>query len=128
MHSLLKAQSSLTVLYNVPAKKAISAARPDFKKNIETAIKAKGPTVQKLFNFAVKNAIANEKGCRLVDDPANRKYPMPLDTSDQDIVWVGRIRRDLINENGITLFCCGDQVRKGAATNAIQIAELFIER
>ncbi|MCQ2772017.1 MAG: aspartate-semialdehyde dehydrogenase [Bacilli bacterium] len=76
----------------------------------------------------VKNAIANEKGCRLVDDPANRVYPMPLDTSDQDIVFVGRIRRDLINDNGITLFCCGDQVRKGAATNAIQIAELFIER
>ncbi|MCQ2798770.1 MAG: aspartate-semialdehyde dehydrogenase [Bacilli bacterium] len=75
----------------------------------------------------VKNAIANEKGCRLVDDPANRRYPMPLETSDQDIVFVGRIRQDIINENGITLWCCGDQVRKGAATNAIQIAELFIE-
>ena len=47
---------------------------------------------------------------------------MPIVTSDQDIVYVGRIRRDLINENGITLWCCGDQVRKGAATNAVQIA------
>jgi aspartate-semialdehyde dehydrogenase len=51
---------------------------------------------------------------------------MPLLTSDQDLVYVGRIRKDLLNENGISLFCCGDQVRKGAATNAIQIAELFV--
>jgi aspartate-semialdehyde dehydrogenase len=47
---------------------------------------------------------------------------MPLVTSEQDIVFVGRIRRDLISENGITLWCSGDQVRKGAATNAVQIA------
>ncbi len=73
-----------------------------------------------------KNAIANEKGCRLVDDPASKSYPMPLDTSDQDIVFVGRIRKDLTNPNGLTLWCCGDQVRKGAATNTIQIAELLI--
>ena len=77
---------------------------------------------------AVKAAIATEAGCRLVDDPANKVYPMPLDTSNQDIVFVGRIRADLLFENGITLWCCGDQVRKGAATNAVQIAELLIER
>jgi aspartate-semialdehyde dehydrogenase len=53
---------------------------------------------------------------------------MPLDTSDQDIVFAGRIRNDLLFENGITLWCCGDQVRKGAATNAVQIAELLIEK
>ena len=76
----------------------------------------------------VKAAIATEAGCRLVDDPANKVYPMPLDTSDQDIVFVGRIRNDLLFENGITLWCCGDQVRKGAATNAVQIAELLIEK
>jgi aspartate-semialdehyde dehydrogenase len=52
---------------------------------------------------------------------------MPLDTSDQDIVFVGRIRKDLTNPNGLTLWCCGDQVRKGAATNTIQIAELLIK-
>ncbi len=73
-----------------------------------------------------KNAIAIEKGCRLVDDPASKSYPMPLDTSDQDIVFVGRIRKDLTNPNGLTLWCCGDQVRKGAATNTVQIAELLI--
>ena len=70
----------------------------------------------------VKKAIANEKGCRLYDDPEKLLYPMPLVTSDQDIVFVGRIRKDLINDNGITLWCSGDQVRKGAATNAVQIA------
>lgn len=50
---------------------------------------------------------------------------MPLSTSDQDLVFVGRIREDLTNENGLALFCCGDQIRKGAATNAVQIAELL---
>ena len=75
----------------------------------------------------VRQAIANAPGCRLVDDLANKQYPMPLDTSDQDIVFVGRIRRDLTDPNGITLWCCGDQVRKGAATNTVQIAELLVK-
>lgn len=73
-----------------------------------------------------REAIANAPGCRLVDDLANKRYPMPLDTSDQDTVFVGRIRPDLTDPNGLCLWCCGDQVRKGAATNAIQIAELLI--
>lgn len=71
-------------------------------------------------------AIAAAPGCRLVDELAKKEYPMPLDTSDQDIVFVGRIRPDLTDENGLCLWCCGDQVRKGAATNCIQIAELLI--
>ena len=75
-----------------------------------------------------RRAIANAPGCRLVDDLKNKVYPMPLDTSDQDLVFVGRIRPDLTDDNGLTLWCCGDQVRKGAATNAVQIAELLIEK
>ena len=75
----------------------------------------------------VKAAIASADGCRLVDNPEAKEYPMPLDTSDQDLVYVGRIRKDVASENGIALWCCGDQVRKGAATNAIQIAELLIK-
>ena len=74
-----------------------------------------------------RDVIANAPGCRLVDDLANRQYPMPLDTSDQDIVFVGRIRPDLTDDNGLCHWCCGDQVRKGAATNAIQIAELLVK-
>ena len=74
-----------------------------------------------------REAIANAPGCRLVDDLGNKQYPMPLDTSDQDIVFVGRIRPDLTDPCGLSLWCCGDQVRKGAATNAIQIAELLIK-
>ena len=74
-----------------------------------------------------RNAIAAAPGCKLVDDLAKHEYPMPLDTSDQDIVFVGRIRPDLTDDNGLCLWCCGDQVRKGAATNAVQIAELLLE-
>ena len=70
-------------------------------------------------------AVAAAPGCRLVDDLAEHRYPMPLDTSDQDLVFVGRIRRDLTDENGLCLFICGDQLRKGAATNTVQIAELL---
>ena len=75
-----------------------------------------------------REAIAKAPGCKLVDDLAKKQYPMPLDTSNQDIVFVGRIRPDLTDDNGLCLWCCGDQVRKGAATNAIQIAELLIEK
>ncbi len=74
-----------------------------------------------------RQAIANAPGCKLVDDLAKKEYPMPLETSGQDIVYVGRIRPDLTDDNGICLWCCGDQVRKGAATNAIQIAELLVK-
>ena len=74
----------------------------------------------------VRDVIATAPGCRLVDDLANKQYPMPLDTSGQDIVFVGRIRPDLTDACGISLWCCGDQVRKGAATNCIQIAELLV--
>ena len=68
-------------------------------------------------------------GIKVVDNPAELQYPMPLDTSDQDLIYVGRIREDLSadkNTNALTFFCCGDQIRKGAATNAVQIAEYLL--
>ena len=77
---------------------------------------------------AAREVIAKAPGCRLVDDLKNKQYPMPLDTTDQDLVFVGRIRPDLTDPNGLCLWCCGDQVRKGAATNAVQIAELLLEK
>ena len=72
-----------------------------------------------------REVLAKAPGVKLVDDLKNKQYPMPLDTSGQDIVYVGRIRPDLTDPNGLCLWCCGDQVRKGAATNCIQIAELL---
>ncbi len=84
-------------------------------------------TARKLSVEEARAAIANAPGCRLVDELASKVYPMPLDTSDQDIVFVGRIREDLTDEKGLSLWCCGDQIRKGAATNAIQIAELLLD-
>ena len=75
----------------------------------------------------VREVLATAPGVKLVDDLGSKQYPMPLETSGQDIVYVGRIRKDLTNPNGIQLWCCGDQVRKGAATNAIQIAELLVK-
>ena len=74
-----------------------------------------------------REVLKRAPGVKLVDDLAKKEYPMPLDTSDQDIVFVGRIRPDLTDDNGLCLWCCGDQVRKGAATNAIQIAELLVK-
>ena len=74
-----------------------------------------------------KKAIRNFPGVRLIEDYEGRCYPTPLDTGNQDLVWVGRIRQDLTDDNGITLWCCGDQIRKGAAANAVQILKLLSE-
>ena len=74
-----------------------------------------------------REVLAKAPGVKLVDDLPNKQYPMPLETSGQDIVYVGRIRPDTTDPNGLCLWCCGDQVRKGAATNCIQIAELLVK-
>ena len=73
-----------------------------------------------------RQAIGKAPGVKLVDDLRSGQYPMPLDTSGQDLVFVGRIRPDITDPNGLCLWCCGDQIRKGAATNAVQIAELLL--
>lgn len=78
-----------------------------------------------------REILAQAPGVKLVDDPANKKYPMPLDTSDQDLVYVGRIRDDISKApgaSGLSLWCAGDQIRKGAATNAVQIAKMIVSR
>ena len=72
-------------------------------------------------------AIRNYPGCRLIENYEGRNYPTPLDTSNQDLVWVGRVRRDLTDDKALTLWCCGDQIRKGAASNAVQILKRMIE-
>ncbi len=82
---------------------------------------------KKLSVDEVKKILRDTTGVKLVDDKEKSLYPMPLNTTDKDIVEVGRIRKDLVFENGISLFCCGDQIRKGAATNAVEILQLFLK-
>jgi aspartate-semialdehyde dehydrogenase len=74
-----------------------------------------------------REAFAAAEGVILEDNPAEKKYPMPLFLSGKDPVYVGRIRKDLANPNGITFWCVGDQIKKGAALNAVQIAEYLIK-
>ncbi|MGM9827754.1 MAG: aspartate-semialdehyde dehydrogenase [Muribaculaceae bacterium] len=77
---------------------------------------------------AVRDAFRNAAGVVYADDPATLTYPMPLKLAGCDPVYVGRLRKDLANENGISFWCVSDQIRKGAALNAVQIAKLLIER
>ena len=73
-----------------------------------------------------RRAIASAPGCTLKDDPDHLIYPMPLETAGKDNVFVGRVRKDLSDDHGLTFWLSGDQIRKGAALNAVQIAEYLI--
>ncbi len=72
-----------------------------------------------------QEAFANAKGCILMDQPENKIYPMPLFLSGKDEVFIGRVRKDLTNDCGLSFWCVSDQIRKGAALNAVQIAEVI---
>ncbi len=74
----------------------------------------------------IRKALAAAPGVTLVDDPQNYVYPMPIDSAGKDDVFVGRVRKDLADDNGNTLWLTGDQIRKGAALNAVQIGEWLI--
>ncbi|MBQ1874781.1 MAG: aspartate-semialdehyde dehydrogenase [Paludibacteraceae bacterium] len=74
-----------------------------------------------------REAFRTSEGCVLMDNPAENEYPMPLFLSGKDPVYVGRIRRDLTNECGLSFWCVSDQIRKGAALNAVQIAEFLLK-
>lgn len=76
----------------------------------------------------VRKLLADAPGVIVQDDPANNTYPMPLYTSDTDEVYVGRIRKDISTQRGIAMWVAADQIRKGAATNAIQIAQIVVDR
>ena len=79
--------------------------------------------------FPVKEArelLAAAPGVELLEDPASNRFPMPTDVTGRDPVVVGRIRQDISEENALEFWLCGDQIRKGAALNAIQIAELLL--
>ncbi len=76
-----------------------------------------------------REIIAKTAGVVLKDEPEKSVYPMPIDTTDQDLVFVGRVRKDISDPSGhsLSIFCCGDQIRKGAATNAVQILEKLVK-
>jgi aspartate-semialdehyde dehydrogenase len=86
--------------------------------NVETEEKITAERARELFG--------RFPGLKLWDDPAQQRYPMPVDVEGQDDCWVGRIREDLSNPRGLNFWVVGDQLRKGAATNAVQIAELLL--
>lgn len=85
--------------------------------------------LKKPFNLkAVKQEMAKSTGVVVYDDSKNNKFPYPLLADDRDEVFVGRIRRDQVFKNGLSLWIAGDNLRKGAATNAVQIAELIVRK
>ncbi|MBQ9058317.1 MAG: aspartate-semialdehyde dehydrogenase [Atopobiaceae bacterium] len=76
-----------------------------------------------------REILSQAPGVRVLDEPNEGVYPMPIETSDQDLIYVGRIRQDISAGDGVnslSFWCCGDQIRKGAATNAVQIAEYLV--
>ena len=75
-----------------------------------------------------REALRKAPGVTVVDDPAHQQYPMPLFTAGKDDIYVGRIREDLANPNGLTFWLSGDQIKKGAALNAVQIAEYLVSQ
>jgi aspartate-semialdehyde dehydrogenase len=86
--------------------------------NIETA--------RKLTVAEARQILAEAPGVKVVDNPAKNEYPMPLDAAGQDLTLVGRIREDFSIANGLNFWVVADNLRKGAATNAVQIAEILI--
>jgi len=83
---------------------------------------------KKMSPEAAREILKKAKGVKLVDDREKNLFPMPFDASGGDDVLVGRIREDMSNPNGLALFVAGDQLRKGAALNAVQIAEYLIQK
>ena len=85
-------------------------------------------TEQLLTPDRARELLAQAPGVCVLDDPANNQYPLPVQADGEDATYVGRIRQDISNENGLDLWVVSDNLRKGAALNAVQIAELLIER
>lgn len=110
------------ILHNTNLTVSCTCVRvPVFRSHsISLSIKTKEPVSLDV----VRKAIASFEGDVLVED----HVPTPLETSNQDLVYVGRIRKDLVMENGIALWCCGDQIRKGAASNAVQIMDYLLHQ
>ena len=92
------------------------------------SISVNAETDAKLGVTEARAAFERFPGLRVWDDPTQSRYPMPVDVEGQDECWVGRIREDLSHPRALNFWVVGDQLRKGAATNAVQIAELLLSR
>ena len=114
------------VLHNPDLKVSCTCVRVPVMRSHSISLTVR--TERKISVEEAKEAIRSYPGVKLIEDYEGRNYPTPLDTGNQDLVWVGRIREDLTDENGLCLWCCGDQIRKGAAANAVQILKLFIDK
>ena len=90
------------------------------------SISATVVTERKISVEEARAALSIAPGVVLIDDLSSARYPMPMLSSDRDEVFVGRVRDDLTNDRGLCFFCCGDQLRKGAASNAVQIAQSLL--
>ncbi len=84
-------------------------------------------TEQPISIEAARDALSHAEGVVVVDNPANKEYPMPLFVADKDPVYVGRLRKDITNERGLSFWVVGDQIKKGAALNAVQIAQYLLK-
>ena len=107
------------ILHNDALKVTCTCVRVPVMRSHSIAVTLR--TERKISVEEAKAGVAAFPGVRLIENYEGRCYPTPLDTSNQNLVWVGRIREDLTDDNGLTLWCCGDQIRKGAAANAVQI-------
>ena len=112
------------IMHTDAACSAMCVRVPSLRSHSEAVwVETEKPVSPEEFAQAVKDG----EGVQLLDDPANKVYPMPLFLAGKDDVYVGRIRKDLANENGLTFWLVGDQIKKGAALNAVQIAEYLIK-
>ena len=84
-------------------------------------------TEQPISIEAAREALSQAEGVVVIDKPANKEYPMPLFVADKDPVFVGRLRKDITNERGLSFWVVGDQIKKGAALNAVQIAQYMLK-
>ncbi len=75
-----------------------------------------------------RHLLKEAPGIEIIEDFESNRFPMPVDVTGRDLVAIGRIRKDISHPNALELWLCGDQIRKGAALNAVQIAELFLTR
>ena len=97
--------------------------------SVEKAARPSAAETEKPVSKAeAREAFSKAEGVILMDNPEKKEYPMPLFLSGKDEVFVGRIRQDITNPCGLSFWCVSDQIRKGAALNAVQIAELIIKK